>query len=247
MPVDHVEPVPRRIRATLGGAVVLDTVRALYVWEWAPYPQFYVPVADVAPGVLVDEGEVERRRRGTARLHGLRVGDLHRPGSVRVYGEDALPGLPGTARFDWEALDAWYEEDERVYVHPRSPYARVDALRSTRSVRIALEGVVLAESSSPVMVFETGLPPRHYLNRTEVDLARLIPSATETSCPYKGTTAGYWSVRIGDTLHDDLAWSYAFPTPALASVAGLIAFFDERVDVFLDDELQLRPTTPFSR
>jgi uncharacterized protein (DUF427 family) len=166
---------------------------------------------------------------------------------VRVYGEDALPGLPGTARFDWDVLDAWFEEDERVHVHPRSPYARVDALRSTRRVRIELEGVVLAESSSPVMVFETGLPPRHYLNRNEVDLARLIPSATETACPYKGTTSDYWSVRTGETLHDDLAWSYAFPTLALTPIAGLIAFFDERVDVFLDGELQLRPTTPFSR
>ncbi len=247
VPVNHIAPVPRRIRATLGGRVVLDTVRALYVWEWAPYPQYYVPVADVAPGVLVDEGTVERHRRGTAQRHALRVGDIARPGAVRVYGEDALPGLPGTARFDWDALDAWFEEDERVHVHPRSPYARVDALRSTRRVRIELEGVVLAESSSPVMVFETGLPPRHYLNRNEVDLARLIPSATETACPYKGTTSDYWSVRTGETLHDDLAWSYAFPTLALTPIAGLIAFFDERVDVFLDGELQLRPTTPFSR
>ncbi len=134
---------------------------------------------------------------------------------MRVYGEDALSGLPGTARFTWEALDAWFEEDERVFVHPRNPYTRVDALRSTRNVRIELEGVVLAESSAPVMVFETGLPTRYYLDRTDVDLARMEPSDTVTSCPYKGTTSAYWSVAIGDTTHTDLAWAYDFPTRQL--------------------------------
>ena len=247
VPVDHIEPVPRRVRAVLGDRVVLDTLRALYVWEWAPYPQYYIPVADVDPEALVDEGATEKRRRGTARLHGLRVGGLHRPAAVRVYGEDALPGLPGTARFDWDALDAWFEEDERVYVHPRSPYARVDALRSTRRVRIELEGVVLAETSSPVMLFETGLPPRHYIDRTEVEMERLVRSETVTSCPYKGTTGDFWSVRIGETLHPDMAWSYAFPTVPLAPIAGMVAFFDELVDVIVDGELQLRPVTHFSR
>ena len=98
-----------------------------------------------------------------------------------------IDGLSGTVRFEWAALDAWFEEDEQVFVHPRNPYVRVDALRSTRSVRVELDGVVLAESSSPVMVFETGLPTRYYLNRTEVDFAHLIPTDTVTACPYKGT------------------------------------------------------------
>ena len=137
-------------------------------------------------------------------------------------------------RFDWSALEAWFEEDERVFVHPRSPYVRVDAIRSTRAVRIEVEGVVLAESSSPVMVFETGLPTRYYLNRTEVDFSHLIPTETVTECPYKGTTSGYWSVQVGETSHGDLAWSYDFPTRQLLPIAGLIAFYNEKVDVFLD-------------
>ena len=246
VPVDHIEPAPRRVRATLGGRVVLDTTRAVYVWEWPNYPQYYIPLADVDVDLLVDEDHDERRPRGTARRHGLRVGDLTRPGSVRVYGEDALPGLPGTARFTWGALDAWFEEDERVFVHPRNPYTRVDALRSTRGVRIEIEGEVLAESSAPVMVFETGLPTRYYLDRTDVDLARMEPSATVTSCPYKGTTSAYWSVSIGDTTHTDLAWAYDFPTRQLLPIAGMVAFYNERVDVILDGELLIRPNTPFS-
>src|SRR5450432_748471 len=192
----HVEPVPRRIRAMLGGEVVLDTTAARYVWEWPNYPQYYIPVADVRPGVLVDEDHPQKLHRGTARRHGLVAGGVSRPGAARVYTDDALAGLAGTVRFDWAALDAWFEEDEEVFVHPRNPYSRVDAVRSTRTVRVELGGLVLAESASPVMVFETGLPTRYYLNRTEVNFEHLVPAQTVTSCPYKGTTSEYWSVRI---------------------------------------------------
>jgi uncharacterized protein (DUF427 family) len=155
--------------------------------------------------------------------------------------------LSGTVRFEWAALDAWFEEDERVFVHPRNPYSRVDAIRSTRSVRVELEGVRLAESSSPVMVFETGLPTRYYLNRTEVDFSHLVPTDTVTECPYKGTTTGYWSIEAGHTIHRDSAWTYDFPTRQLLPIAGLIAFYNEKVDIFLDDRLLERPRTHFSR
>ncbi|MGO9029318.1 MAG: DUF427 domain-containing protein [Acidimicrobiales bacterium] len=247
VPVDHIEPVPRRVRATVAGRVVLDTVRALYVWEQPVYPRFYVPRADVDATVLVDEDRTERLHRGTARLHGIRVGDVHRAGAARVFGADALGGLAGTVRFEWEALDAWFEEDEEVFVHPRSPYTRVDALRSTRRVRVELEGVVLAESPSPVMVFETGLPTRFYLDRTAVDFDHLVASDTVTACPYKGRTTGYWSVAVGSGVHPDLAWSYGFPTRQLLPIAGLVAFYDERVDVFVDGEPRHRPSTHFFR
>jgi uncharacterized protein (DUF427 family) len=238
----HIEPVPRRVRATLAGRTVVDTTAAVYVWEWPAYPQFYVPLTNVAAGALVDEGTSDITSLGPAHVHGLRVGDVVRPGAATVYVEGALAGR---VRFRWDALDAWFEEDEEVFVHPRSPYVRVDAIRSTRSVRIEKDGVVLAESGSPVMVFETGLPTRYYVNRTEVCFEHLVPSDTTTACPYKGTTTGYWSVRAGDIVHADLAWSYDFPTRALAPIAGLIAFYDEQVDVFLDGVAQARPVTHF--
>jgi uncharacterized protein (DUF427 family) len=244
--VDHVEPVPRRVRATLAGHVVLDTTRALYVWEWPNYPQFYVPLDDVDAGVLVDEDHAQHVHRGHTQLYSLAVGELVRPSAVRVYVDSVVEGLTGTARFEWDALDAWFEEDEEVFVHPRNPYARVDALRSTRRVQVALDGVVLAESSSPVMVFETGLPTRYYLNQTEVDFSHLTKTDTVTSCPYKGTTSNYWSVQLGDTEHRDLAWSYDFPTRALLPIAGMVAFYNEKVDVVLDGERRERPQTHFS-
>ena len=241
-----VEPVPRRIRAVLAGETVLDTTRALYVWEWPHYPQYYIPLADVRQDLLVAEGQTRQSRRGSENLHALKAGDAERPHAARVLAESPVAGLAGTVRFEWDALDAWYEEDEQVFVHPRSPYVRVDALRSARTVRVELDGVVLAESRSPVLVFETGLPTRYYLDRTAVDFTRLIPSPTVTACPYKGTTSGYWSVRAGGTVHPDLAWSYDFPTRQLLPITGMIAFYNEKVDTFLDGQQLERPRTHFS-
>ena len=245
--VNHVEPVPRRIRAVLAGQTVLDTTGAMYVWEWANYPQYYIPIADVRPEFLVPEGHTQHSPRGDTELHGLRVGPIHRPHAAKLLRDSDVEGISGTVRFEWVALDAWYEEDERVFVHPRSPYVRVDALRSTRAVRVELNGAVLGQSSSPIMVFETGLPTRYYLNRTEINFAHLIPTATVTECPYKGTTSGYWSVQVGGELYPDLAWSYDFPSRQLLPIAGLIAFYNERVDIILDGKRLERPKTHFFR
>jgi uncharacterized protein (DUF427 family) len=246
VPVNHVEPVPRRVRATLGGRVVLDTTAALYVWEWPNYPQFYIPLGDVDATVLVDEHHEEHLRRGTAARHGVRAQGYDRPGSAHLYTQSELDGVTGTIRFDWAAFDSWFEEDEEVFVHPRDPYTRVDALRSTRTVVVELEGVELARSSSPVMVFETGLPPRYYFNRTEVRFERLEATDTVSSCPYKGMTSGYWSVRLDDRTEPDLAWAYDFPTRQLLPIAGLVAFYNEKVDITIDGEVVERPDTHFS-
>jgi uncharacterized protein (DUF427 family) len=241
----HVEPVPRRIRAELAGAVVLDTTRALYMWEWPFYPQFHIPVADIDPAALLDDGAIHHLRHGTVATVGLRSGGTERPKAGRRYVESPISALVDHVRFDWDALDAWFEEDEQVFVHPRNPYVRVDALRSSRDVRVELDGVVLAQSNAAVLVFETSLPTRYYFDRLAVDFAHLQPSDTVTACPYKGETSGYWSVAIGGAVYPDLAWTYRFPTRQLLPIAGLIAFYNEQVDVFLDGVLQARPQTHF--
>jgi uncharacterized protein (DUF427 family) len=112
-------------------------------------------------------------------------------------------------------------------------------------VRVELDGVVLAESPAPVMVFETGLPTRYYLDPTEVSSGHLIPSGTVTSCPYKGSTSRYWPVRAGGTVHPDLAWAYGFPTRQLQPIAGLVAFCNEKADLFPGGQRLQRPTTHF--
>lgn len=246
VPVNHVEPVPRRVRAYLAGEKVLDTTRARYVWEWAGYPEYYIPADDVRADLLVSRQHSQQTRRGRVQLQDLQVRDTYRPSAAKLLLETDIEDLRDTLRFDWDALDAWYEEDEQVFVHPRNPYARVDSLRSTRSVRIELDGLVLAESTSPVLVFETGLPTRYYVNRTDVDFGHLLHTDTVTQCPYKGTTSDYWSVRVGEVIHPDLAWSYNFPTCELLPIAGLIAFYNEKVDTVLDGTRLDRPVTHFS-
>jgi uncharacterized protein (DUF427 family) len=245
-PVGHVEPVPRRIRATRASEVVVDTTAALYVWEWPHYPQYYLPRRDVRDGLLVLGEHLGKTTRGTIRPCSFADAGPQAPTVARLLVEATDPTLTDTLRFDWEALDNWFEEDEEVFVHPRNPYTRVDTLRSTRSVRIEVEGVVLAESASPVLVFETGLPTRYYLNRTELRFEHLEPSPTVTRCPYKGTTTGYWSVVVGGVTHPDLAWSYDFPTRDLSPIAGLVSFYNEKVDMFVDGVAQERPVTHFS-
>jgi uncharacterized protein (DUF427 family) len=244
---NHVEPVPRRIRAVLAGETVLDTTAAKYVWEWAGFPQYYVPLADVRPDTLVDENGTEETDRGDVKLFGIRVGDVHRPQAARVLGAAKVEGLDDTVRFEWSAFDAWYEEDEQVFVHPRNPYTRVDCLRSSRTVRVESHGVVLAETSSPVLLFETGLPTRYYVNKTDVDFTKLVPSDTETSCPYKGTTTGYWSALVEGRTHPDVAWTYDFPAREVLSIAGLVAFYNEKLDIFLDGVQLERPQTGMGR
>ena len=194
---------------------------------------------------MASDGREEDSPRGRVRHYSF-ADTGSAPSVARLLIGATNPTLADTFRFEWDALDGWFEEDEEVFVHPRNPYSRVDALRSTRTVRVELEGVVLAESSSPVMVFETGLPTRYYLNRTEVRFEHLEFSPTVTRCPYKGTTTGYWSVLIGGTSHSDLAWSYDFPTRQLLPIAGLISFYNEKVDVYIDGVLQERPVTHFS-
>lgn len=239
VPVGHVEPCPRRVRARIDGRVVVDTVEARYLWEHPWYPRWVLPVDDVDPAVLVEDTGTRAEAHGTVRDVTLRAAGGERPAGHR-YVDGALAG---TVALRWSALDAWFEEDEEVHVHPRSPYVRVDALRSRRHLRVELDGVVLAESDAPVMLFETGLPTRAYLDPTAVDASRLEPSDTRTACPYKGVTSRYWSVRTPAGRYDDLAWCYDHPAPAVARIAGLVAFYDERVDVVLDGVRRPRPRT----
>ncbi len=240
----RVEPVPRRIRGYLGGELVFDTLAARYVWEVPYYPMYYVPLTDVRREFLRDDGHPQRVQFGLSRLHSL-VADGHtRAGAARVFDTNGDGLLAGTVRFEWDSLH-WFEEDEPIVGHPRSPYVRVDALRSHRHVRVELDGVVLADTRSPVLLFETGLPTRYYLDRSDVAFEYLESSATRTVCPYKGETSQYWSVRTADTEHPDLAWAYDYPLAAVAAIARMVAFYNEKVELIVDGIALTRPHTHF--
>jgi uncharacterized protein (DUF427 family) len=148
-------------------------------------------------------------------------------------------------KFDFAAMDSWFEEDEEIYTHPRDPYTRVDILASSRHVRVEIDGVTVAETNNARLLFETGLPTRYYVPKTAVRQDLLAPSATRSHCPYKGT-ASYYSATIDGVTHDDIAWYYDTPLPESQKVAGLVAFYDEKVDTFVDGVRQPRPKTKFA-
>jgi uncharacterized protein (DUF427 family) len=154
--------------------------------------------------------------------------------------------LRGHVAFEWGKMDAWFEEDDEVYVHARDPYKRVDVLHSSRHVRVVVAGEVVAETRRPSLLFETGLPTRYYIPKADVRMDPLEPTPTETRCPYKGV-ASYYSVRCGATTVRDIAWCYRHPISECAKIEDLICFFDERVDgLYVDAELQPKPRTRWS-
>jgi uncharacterized protein (DUF427 family) len=241
----RVEPAPRRVRGYLGSELVFDTTAARYVWEVPYYPQYYVPLDDVRTDFLSDENHPQRVQLGPSRLYSLVGAGQSHPSAARVFDADGAGPVAGLVRFEWDPL-RWLEEDEQIYGHPRNPYARVDALRSHRHVRVELDGTVLADTRSPVLLFETGLPTRYYIDPSDVAFEHLEPTSTQTLCPYKGVTSGYWSVRVDQTVHSDLAWTYHYPLPTVAAVAGLVAFYNEKVDIIVDGAPLSRPRTQFS-
>ena len=241
----HTETGRKRVRAYLDGELVADTRQPLLVWEWPYFPAYYIPAADVR-ATLAPTGKTEHSpSRGDAEICDVIAGRATAPGAARRYPDSPLEALRDAVRLDWDAMTEWFEEDEPVYTHARDPYSRVDILASSRHVRVEVAGVTVADSRQPRILFETGLPPRYYLPLTEVRLDLLRPSATESHCPYKGTAA-YWSVEADGQLHPDIVWIYRTPLPESQKIAGLACFYNEKVDLFLDGELQERPATHFS-
>jgi uncharacterized protein (DUF427 family) len=242
----HTERGEKRIRVYLGGEVVADTVRPTLVWEVPYYPAYYFPIDDVRAGALIADGGVAHSpSRGDGQTFTVRAGGKEAPGAAVRFEDSPIEELRDLVRLEWSAMDAWFEEDEEVFAHPRNPYTRIDILPSSRHVRIEVDGVTIAESTSPRILFETGLPARYYLAKTDVRLDLLTHTDTTTFCPYKGT-AEYWSVRAGDTVHEDFVWSYPTPLPESERIAGLVAFYNEKVDLYVDGVRQERPRTKFS-
>lgn len=230
----RIEPCHKRVRAFFAGQVVADTVSPMLVWEVPYYPTYYIPASDVGTGLLTSTGRTRQSGRlGDAELYTVRVGGREAVDAASRYPASPIEALRELVRLDWKAMDAWFEEDEQVYTHARDPYTRVDILPSSRHVRVEAGGVTVAESRRPHLLFETGLPVRYYLPKVDVRLDLLTPSATVTHCPYKGR-AEYWSLRVGETTHEDVVWSYPTPLPESERIAGLMSFYDDKLDVYID-------------
>lgn len=228
----------------LGGRVVADTTEPLLVWEVPYYPTYYFPAPDVEEELLVETGETRRSpSRGEATQYAVKVNGSE--GAAYGYKEPKIEELAGHYAFVWSTMDHWFEEEEEVFVHARDPYTRIDILPSSRRVRVEVDGVTVADSTNALFLFETHLPTRYYLPKTDVRMDLLTPTDTVTACPYKGT-ARYWSVTVDGTTHDDIVWGYDAPLPESQKILGRVSFYNEKVDVYVDEELQERPKTKFS-
>jgi uncharacterized protein (DUF427 family) len=248
---DHsheLEPSPRWVRVRFAGQFVADSRRVLLLREPGRIPVYYFPRADVRTDALAPaEHAVPCAREGGAACWSVRVGDRTAEHAAWSY-PDPSPAralLRDHVTFEWPQMDAWFEEDDEVYVHARDPYKRVDVLHSSRHVKVVVAGQVVADTRRPSVLFETGLPTRYYLPRADVRMDLLEPTDTETQCPYKGV-ANYYSVRSGDAAGRDIAWYYRHPISECGKIENLISFFDERVDLYVDGQLQARPRTRWS-
>ncbi len=245
---DHrteIEPTARWVRVKLNGAYVADSRRVLLVREPGRTPLYYFPQEDIrldwlesATGEADEEGKV---------YWDVTVGERTVKKAAWSYPDPPAnyAALKNYVAFVWHKMDHWYEEEEEVFVHPRDPYKRVDAIPSSRHVRVAIAGETVADTHRPTLLFETGLPTRYYIPPEDVRLDLLEPAKGTTRCPYKGV-ASYWSVRLGDEMYRNIVWSYQDPIPECPKVKGLLCFYNEKVDLYVDGELQPRPQTPWS-
>ncbi|KAI0875626.1 DUF427-domain-containing protein [Hypoxylon argillaceum] len=268
-PVKTLPAAPKRVRIRLGGRFVADTTAAVYVWEHAYYPTYYIPLSSFAAGALSQPGtggdETEKKgyrlatlSAGTASTD--RVIVFSGLGSDAKEKEDEEKGgggkgtvLAGLVRVEFAAADAWFEEDARIDVHPKDPFKRVDVVFSSRPVRVSVGGAEVARAAGGCFhLYETGLPVRLYLPATSVRGEVLRASGTVTACPYKGE-ANYYDVVVprdeggGDgEVFRDLVWYYKNPKMECAAIAGCLCFYNEKVDIELDGKMLERPKTLFS-
>ncbi|MFF2364224.1 DUF427 domain-containing protein [Streptomyces sp. NPDC058122] len=244
------EPSDRWVRARRGEVTVVDSRHPVLVWEPAvPVPLYAFPREEVREDLLRPA-----KNPATGRHTGSRIFyDLDLDGELLENAAWTFPAadLAGHIAFEWfsrvgRGLDHWYEEEEEIFIHPRDPHKRVDAMASSRHVRVEIDGTLVADTARPVLLFETALPTRFYIPREDVRMELFVPTGHHTGCPYKGR-ADYWSSRSGAAAPANILWSYPDPLPAVGPIKDLLSFYNEAVDITVDGETLERPVTPFTR
>ena len=239
------EQSPKRIRVMFGGEMIVDTTAGLILHERGHVPVYYLPREDVTMDRLAaTDHSTHCPFKGDASYYTLLAGGKTSENAVWSYERpfDECAGICGYLAFYWGRMDRWFEEDEEVFVHARSPRVRVDILESSRSVRVMLGGITVAETSRARLLFETGLPTRYYIPRDDV-IGELMPSQSRSECPYKGK-ASYYHVRVGAKTFEDIVWFYRDPVHESARIKDFLCFYNEKVDaVFIDGMTKEKPKT----
>lgn len=232
----YLEKVPKRIRGVIDGETVVDTRHGSMLHETGEFIQWYLPVEDVRPGVLErSDRQAGDPYKGTATYYHVRIGDHVESDAAWSYPRppEGTPPLGNLVAFDFDRLDAWFEEDEEIFGHPRDPYHRFDCRRTSEHVEVRVGGKTIAETRRAIKLFETSIPPRYYLPMEDVRADALTPSATRTYCPYKGAAA-YFNVSDADSHVPDGAWTLSEPYGEANVVRNYVSFWGDKTEVYAD-------------
>jgi uncharacterized protein (DUF427 family) len=234
------EPLRRRMRVRFGTVWIADSEDVVLLHEPGRYPVAYFPLGAVAEGVLQPtEHRTRHRDLGATTWYTVRAGTGERQRAAYQHVElpDHAAELRDRVAFAWRAMDAFYEEDERIVGHAADSYHRIDIRLTSRHLVVHHEGRVIADTTRPVALYESGFAPRWYVPREDADESALIPVQGQTFCPYKGLCSYYDVVGARRA-----AWSYEDAWTEVRRVSGLVSFEPDKVDVHLDGaRLRLEP------
>jgi uncharacterized protein (DUF427 family) len=234
------ERLRRRMRVRFGGTWIADSEDVVLLHEPGRYPVAYFPLGDISEGTLEPTDHTTNPRDlGTTAWYEVRAGGQSaRRGAWQHTGLPSHAGdLKGRIAFAWRAMDAFYEEDERIVGHAADNYHRIYIRRSSRHLVVRHQDRVIADSTGPLALYESGFAPRWYVPRADIDTTALTPVEGQTFCPYKGLCSYY---DIGDAAR--AAWSYEDAYPEVGRVDGLVSFEPDKIEVHLDGtRLRLEP------
>ena len=228
----YAEPLRRRMRARFGEVWVADSEDVVLLHEPGRYPVAYFPLGDVSPEVLEPSEHTTRHRDlGTTSWYAVRAGSQSKPRAAWQHTElpDYAGELKGRVAFAWRAMDAFYEEDQRIVGHAADNYHRIDIRKTSRHLVVRHRDQVIADTTRPLALYESGFAPRWYVPRADVTESALTAVEGQTFCPYKGLCSYY---DIGDAHR--AAWSYLDAWPEVGRVAGFISFEPDEVEVSVD-------------
>jgi uncharacterized protein (DUF427 family) len=226
------EPLRRRMRVELGGRWIADSEGVVLLHEPGRYPVAYFPLEDVEQGVLEPEGRTTQHRDlGPTIWHAVHAGNARAPRAAWEHND--LPAhasdLKGRVAFAWRAMDAFYEEDDRIVGHAADNYHRIDIRSTSRHLKVTVADQVVADTRRPLVLYESGFAPRWYVPRDDVDMSALTPSEGQTFCPYKGL-ASYYDI-VGERR---AAWSYEDAWTEVRRISGMVSFEPDQVAVHRD-------------
>ena len=228
-------PNPKWIRGLVDGVVIIDSRDVLGVWDHRHYPSWYFPALDISAELRPTGRTDFTPGVGPATIHDIVVGKRVLTGAARRHHDSPIPEVRDRVKVDFGAVDRWFEEDVEVFSEPKNPYVRVDALPSSRHVKVSHDDVTVAETHKPTILYETGVSPRYYIPAVDVRLELVEPAVRTSSCPYKGF-ASYWSVVVDGDEISESAWSYTTPFPEARPIAGMLSFYTNRFVVEVDGE-----------